>query len=202
MSLASFHFIDPGPLIDRELELVAPEAKWVDDMLLGCRNPMTARLMPNHARTSRDQILMMLQQQPLGRSFGDPRTESAPSYQFWMRLRPEHRPVMPMAGAVGLRIGESDNLTKYLGQIGYHVFPAARGSHLAERACRLLLPLARAHGMKELWITCNPDNIASRRTCERLGCTLVEIVDVPRSNPLYLQGDFKKCRYRLPLEPL
>jgi len=200
MSLASFHFIDPGPLIDRELELVAPDIKWANDMLVGCRHPMTARSMPSHARTTYDQIVAMLQQQPLGRSFGDPRADLSPSYQFWMHLKPELHPLLPMAGAIGLRLGESENLTRYLGQIGYHVFPAVRGNHLAERACRLLLPLAKAHGMKELWITCNPDNLASRRTCERLGCTLVEIVDVPRTNPLYMQGDFKKCRYRIALD--
>lgn len=199
MSLASFQFIDPGPLIDRELELVAPDLKWANDMLTGCRHPMTARSMPSHARTTHDQIVTMLHQQPMGRLYGDPRADQAPSYQFWMRLRPEYQPLLPIAGSIGLRVGETENLTRYLGQIGYHVFPAVRGHHLAERSCRLLLPLAKAHGMRELWITCNPDNIASRRTCERLGCELVEIVDVPRNNSLYMQGDFKKCRYRLPL---
>jgi tagatose 1,6-diphosphate aldolase len=87
----------------------------------------------------------------------------------------------------------------YAGNIGYGVYPPARGHHYAERACRLLLRLARAHGMKRLWITCNPDNIASKRTCERLGCTLGGIVTVPTGHPLYLRGDREKCRYWLDL---
>ena len=28
-----FQFLDPGPMIDRELELIAPEQKYIDDML-------------------------------------------------------------------------------------------------------------------------------------------------------------------------
>jgi predicted acetyltransferase len=79
------------------------------------------------------------------------------------------------------------------------VYPFARGHHYAERACRLLLPLARRHGIQPLWITCNPDNFPSRRTCERLGAKLVEIVAVPPRDPLYLRGDHEKCRYRLDL---
>ena len=69
----------------------------------------------------------------------------------------------------------------------------------AERAARLLLPLARAHGQQTLWITCNPDNAASRRTCERLSASYVDVVPVPRDNALYSQGDREKCRYRLDL---
>jgi tagatose 1,6-diphosphate aldolase len=41
------------------------------------------------------------------------------------------------------------------------------------------VPLAVRHGLSELWITCNPDNIASRRTCEAAGAELVEVVDLP-----------------------
>jgi tagatose 1,6-diphosphate aldolase len=62
-----------------------------------------------------------------------------------------------------------------------------------------VLPLARRHGFRELWITCNPDNVASRRTCERLGAELIDIVDVPRDNAVYGPGSERKCRYRLAL---
>jgi predicted acetyltransferase len=62
---------------------------------------------------------------------------------------------------------------------------------------RLVIPLAKAHGMTHLWITCNPENAASRRTIERLGATFVEVVDIPKSNLLYEKGERQKCRYRL-----
>jgi tagatose 1,6-diphosphate aldolase len=61
----------------------------------------------------------------------------------------------------------------------------------------LLLPLARSHGLMTIWITCNPDNFASRRTCELAGATLVEIVDLPEDNDMYQRGERQKCRYRL-----
>src|SRR5215204_4797163 len=73
------------------------------------------------------------------------------------------------------------------------------GHRFAERSCRLILPLARRHGFDTLWITCNPDNVASRRTCERLGAELVGIVDVPPDNDVYERGSERKCRYRLAL---
>lgn len=55
--------------------------------------------------------------------------------------------------------------------------------------------MAHAHDMEKLIITCNPDNIASRKTCENLGANLLEIVDVPEENDLYQRGEKEKCRY-------
>lgn len=118
-----------------------------------------------------------------------------PAYRFAMHLDGVNQPV----GRLGLRVGSSYMIENYAGHIGYEVVPAFRGNHLAERACRLVLPLARQHGFDALWITCNPDNWASRRTCERLGAQFVEIVDVPRDSDLFAAGSERKCRYHLPL---
>jgi predicted acetyltransferase len=102
-------------------------------------------------------------------------------------------------GGIDLRLGDSDFLVRFAGQIGYGVDPAHRGHRFASRALRLLAPVARANGLVPLWITCNPDNIASRRTCELAGAELVEIVDLPRDCDMYARGDRQKCRYRLSL---
>lgn len=64
---------------------------------------------------------------------------------------------------------------------------------------RTLIPLARRHGFNELWITSNPENIASRRTCEIAGAELAEIVDLPPRIDMYQEGERQKCRYRLTL---
>jgi tagatose 1,6-diphosphate aldolase len=55
--------------------------------------------------------------------------------------------------------------------------------------------------MDVVWITCNPDNWASRRTCERLGCQLVDIVELPEHIDMYQDGERQKCRYRWIIYP-
>src|SRR5438876_157919 len=164
----SFPFLDPGPLVDHELELVAPDIKWVDDLLRACAHPLS-QSDPGARAITRKQLFDFIHASPMGHYAGDPRRNRVPAYHFWMHLRPEFAPPLTIAGGLGLRIGSTPDLEMYLGNIGYNVYPPARGYHYAERSCRLLFPLATAHGMSTLWITCNPDNIASRKTCERLG---------------------------------
>jgi len=72
-----------------------------------------------------------------------------------------------------------------------------RGHRYAARAVRLLLPLARRLGLDPLWITCDPENAASRRTLELAGAELVETVDVPPDCVIFQSGHPRKCRYRL-----
>jgi tagatose 1,6-diphosphate aldolase len=103
------------------------------------------------------------------------------------------------AGRISLRIWTTDYFVRYVGHIAYSVAPEFRGRRYAARACKLLMPLARCHDLGSLWITCDPENIASRRTCERIGAELVEVVDVPEGTPLYDRGERQKCRYRLDL---
>jgi len=208
-----FHFIDPGPLVDRELHLVAPDPRHVDDLLAAGAHPLS-RADPSSAAYTREKVLDFLRAAPGGHqpahasAYG-----SVPVYHFWMHLTPVRDaraggapptwgagdPPVRIAGTVGLRIGTTRDLELYYGHLGYNVFPPARGNRYAERACRLLLPVARAHGMTHVWITCNPDNHASRRTCERLGAELVDVVAIPPGHTLYVRGEREKCRYRLDL---
>lgn len=103
-----------------------------------------------------------------------------PMYTFEMR----HAVTSARMGRIRLRVGWNETVIKFAGQIGYLVEPSYRGHHYAERACRLIAPLARRHEMDSLWITCQPDNVASRRTLERLGAQLVATLDVPEAYPL------------------
>ena len=101
-------------------------------------------------------------------------------------------------GNCELRVGYNVN-TYYGGNIGYTVRPEHRGHRYAAKACGLLFLLARKHGMEYLIITCDPDNIASRKTCEYAGGSLEEIVDLPKDNEMYRAGARKKCIYRVRL---
>src|SRR5579859_4003041 len=72
-------------------------------------------------------------------------------------------------GAINLRIGSTPHLERYAGHIGYGVHPAHRGHRYAARSVKLLLPMARSLGIDPLWITCDPENAASRRSLEIAG---------------------------------
>jgi tagatose 1,6-diphosphate aldolase len=195
----SFSYIDPGPLVDADLELIAPSAAWLDAVMAAQSDPATQEQMPAVAAITRDQQQKFLDSlaAPAFHA-GDPDAHLVPSYHFWM-LRRRHANGHAIVGGIGLRLGENSNLQWVIGHIGYQVYPFARGNHYAARACRLLLPLAERHGMRTLWITCNPDNAASKRTCERIGATLIDVVPVPPNHPLYERGEREKCRYRLDL---
>ena len=193
----TFRFIDPGPLVDGELELIRPTPDLTDEFLRTCAHPLS-RAEPA-ALITRQQLGDFFRAAPDGRQLGDPSWGRPAAYHFWMRVERRSFGDITIAGTLGLRVGRSPDLEMYLGHVGYHVYPPARGRRYAERACRLILPLARAHGMQTLWITCNPENYASRRTCERLGATLVDVVPLPQNHMLYQRGERAKCRYRLDL---
>jgi predicted acetyltransferase len=127
---------------------------------------------------------------------GDPTIDYVPAYRFRMA----HAGRDDDIGRIELRIGNTRHIIMYGGHIAYQVAPEHRGHRYAARACRLLLPLAGHHGLKTLWITCNPDNLASRRTCELAGARLIEIVDLPEDTDMYQEGERQKCRYRLNLK--
>ena len=118
-----------------------------------------------------------------------------PYYRFRM-LNTHTRDTM---GNASLRLGNNLHIVLYAGHIGYGVEPAFRGHHYASRAVRLLLPLALRHGLNPVWITCNPDNLPSKRSLEIAGGKFVEIVDLPPDNPMYLAGERQKCRFRFDL---
>jgi predicted acetyltransferase len=99
-------------------------------------------------------------------------------------------------GRINLRAASDFNMFIYSGHIGCNVDEKHQGNRFAARSVLLLLPFAAQIGLDPLWITCNPDNIASRRTCEIAGGELVEIVDVPEDTAIYRAGAHQKCRYR------
>ena len=118
-----------------------------------------------------------------------------PAYFFAM-VDPPTRARM---GAINLRVSHAFVVEQYAGHIGYAVLEPFRGRRLAAQAVAMLRPLALRNGINPLWITCDPDNAASRRTAEIAGARLVETVDVPPESPYWQGGARRKCRYRLEL---
>lgn len=116
-----------------------------------------------------------------------------PAYYFDICL-----PDGTAVGSCDLRVGHNDK-TYIGGNIGYGVDEGHRGHHYAAKACRLLLKLAKRHGMDHLFITCGPDNIPSARTCEAAGGKFVELAAVPEDNELYADGMRKVEIFRFDL---
>jgi len=101
-------------------------------------------------------------------------------------------------GSCDLRLGHND-LLYYGGNIGYRVEEPYRGHHYAAKACRLLFELAKQHALGYVIITCNPENIASRKTCEYLSGTLLEIAELPPDSDMREKGETHKCIFRFDL---
>jgi len=179
------HYADEDD--DRFLRRARDRALGVAGLLADAAHPDFA-FLPVPVLTDGELSLHLLDCLP-----GDAAHTWLPSYDFQMRASDQ------AAGHITLRVGYTPDIIMYGGHIGYAVVPAFRGRHFAERACRLLFPLTAAHGLTTLWITNNPDNIPSRRTCERLGAELIEIVPLPEHNDQYRLGDRTKCRYRVAL---
>ena len=201
---APFRFLDPGSLVDRELELVVPQVRWMDDLLAADGDPLTIQHFPPDARVGREELDRFLRDSPYGHQRADAVVGTVPAYHFWMMLRHgpgswSDPPRLRIAGAVSLRVGHNVKIEQFYGHLGYHVYPAVQGCRYAYRACNLLLPLARAHRMQHLWMTCDPSNLASRRTIERLGGAYVETVAVPQGDPLFARGETTKCRFKVAL---
>ena len=117
-----------------------------------------------------------------------------PTYTFKMFSQQSDQEL----GQINLRIGSTAHLERYAGHIGYGVNRAHRGHHYAARSVGLLLPLARRINIDPVWITCDPENTASRRSLEIAGAEFVEIVDVPATCGIRkFGGKLHKCRYRI-----
>jgi predicted acetyltransferase len=136
-------------------------------------------------------VLREKQQAPPGKGF-------VPQYHFDICLAgKKHTP----AGKIRLRVGKTKRVTTYAGNIGFEIDEVYRGHRFAAKACYLIKKVASDHRMKTCWLTCRPDNLPSKRTCEIIGAKFVEIVDIPEDYDIYKKGNKQMCRYRWDLRP-
>jgi predicted acetyltransferase len=82
-------------------------------------------------------------------------------------------------GAINLRCSSIPHIERYAGHIGFAVHEPHRGHRYAARSVALLIAVAKQLKFEGLWITCDPDNTASRRSLELAGATFIEEVNVP-----------------------
>lgn len=114
----------------------------------------------------------------------------APAYRYRITMHDSEDSI----GVISIRIGCSESLY-YAGNIGYFINEAYRGNNYALKACKIIKDVAIEHEMDRVIITCNPDNIPSRKTCEKAGLELKGIVNLPTHNEMYQSGERQKCIY-------
>lgn len=78
-------------------------------------------------------------------------------------------------GGMNVRHILTDGLLEVGGHIGYGVRRGARGHGVATAMLRRVLPIARGVGIDPVLVTCDLDNVASRRTIERNGGVLEDV---------------------------
>lgn len=98
------------------------------------------------------------------------------------------------AGHLNFRVGDSDHVRLYAGHIGYEVRETHRGHGYAYQACRAVEPFVRRIYSAAV-ITCDPDNIASRKTIEKLDARFIEEIPVAPHDPHFTRGSKRKLRY-------
>ncbi len=101
-----------------------------------------------------------------------------------------------IVGRVEFRFEEDQDLI-YYGNIGYVIYLPYRGHSYAYQATVKLIEIISEQfdELNEVYITCNPDNEASKRTIEKLGVTFVATVDIEKEHELYRLGDKQKNVY-------
>jgi predicted acetyltransferase len=80
-----------------------------------------------------------------------------------------------VVGRISLRHSLTPWLLEYGGHIGYAVRPSARRRGHASAALRLMLGVAAEHGIDPVLVTCDDDNVGSRKVIEANGGVLEDV---------------------------
>lgn|SRR5487761_2069842 len=89
-----------------------------------------------------------------------------------------------IVGRVSIRHELNENLAAGGGHIGYGVRPAYRGRGYATEILRRALAIVRDLGVEKALITCDDQNIGSRKVIEKCGGVLENIVENDRGERL------------------
>ena len=97
-------------------------------------------------------------------------------------------------GSINLRIGDTHLTREVAGHLGYRIHQQHRGNGYAAKACLAVAPLATTtlEGI-DITITCDLDNVASIKTIERIGGSLIDEIEIANSDG---DGVVSKRRYR------
>lgn len=101
-------------------------------------------------------------------------------------------------GKISIRIGDNFH-SYYNGHVGFEVDEEHRGNRYSLQALKLVLPVAKQHGMNSIYLTCRADNHASKRIIELSGAVHIEDIVPPKEYFAWYEGIEKTSIYRLEL---
>ncbi len=84
-------------------------------------------------------------------------------------------------GRASVRHELNDNLRRIGGHIGYQIRPAMRRRGYGKEILRLALPYAREIGLARVLVTCDEDNVGSKKIIEANGGVFENAVEKPDS---------------------
>lgn len=102
---------------------------------------------------------------------------------YWYDILVNNTPV----GKISIRIGDNFH-SYYNGHVGYEVDKEHRGNRYSLQALKLVLPVAKYHGMDSIYLTCKTTNHASKRIIELAGGTHLEDVVPPKEYFAWYEG--------------
>ena len=114
--------------------------------------------------------------------------ERIPSTEYWLIDGEE------VVGGLNLRHELNDILLRIGGHIGYEIRPSKRRQGYGKEILRLGLEKARERGFRRVLVTCDANNIGSKKIIEYNGGVFENAVDVPRS-------PVKRLRYWITIDP-
>ena len=112
-----------------------------------------------------------------------------PLYKFAIYLNDEIE-----VGHINFKQGDSNHITLYAGHIGYAIKQAYRGKQYSLHACLAIQPFVKKY-YDSVILTAEVDNVASIKIIEKLNTRLLNVVEVPESDPAYAGGARRKVRY-------
>ena len=149
---------------------------------------MQANELPEPPALESNEISLILEK----RTEGDEAKGFVPAYSFGVYLKEGRKRI----GHINLRIGDTEHVMQFAGHIGFAINEEHQGNSYAAKACLALKNFA-ASFYESVIITCNPDNIASKRTLEKIGAEFIEEIQIPEDNHVRItHGETHKRRYR------
>jgi predicted acetyltransferase len=97
-------------------------------------------------------------------------------------------------GHINFKVGDTNHIRQCVGHIGYEILPEHRGHSYSYFSCNAIRPFIRVFYEKVI-LTCDPGNVPSIKTIEKLNGKFLNEIMVPENDPSYKGRSKQKRRY-------